>query len=416
MTSARTPTAGTFAALRLPQHRRLWVCGLVVFFAVNSQTIARGWLARELTGTNAGLGGVLLGFGVAMLIATPFGGVAADRLPKRTVLIVAQLLLAISSGWIGLAVEFDFVEYWMLVAASAIQATAFALYGPGRMAFIAELVPANTISNAIVLGQMSAESARVVGPTIAGILIGTATWGLSVVFQASAVLCLVATVVTTTLPPGKPRGDRPRRSPLGELGDGLRYVRNHRDLSLLVATSLIIVMAGYPYMAFLPTVADGIFDTGSGGYGLMSAVGAAGAVTAGLLTAARSGTRDGWAIVTGASFVFGVGLIALGVAPVFVAALAVLVVLGAAGLAFQTTVNSLLLGRSDFEYHGRIQSLIMLGFSGFGIVALPLGMLADAIGLRSTLVMMGAVVLVMSTVFARRSRTARHSDALLDIG
>jgi MFS family permease len=322
----------------------------------------------------------------------------------------------ISSGWIGLAVQFDFVEYWMLVAASAIQATAFAIYGPGRMAFIAELVPEGTIPNAIVLGQMSAESARVVGPTIAGILIGAATWGLATVFLASTVLCFLATLFTTTLPAGRPRGDRPQRSPFAELADGIRYTRSHPDLALLVTTSLLVVMAGYPYMAFLPTVADGIFDAGSGGYGLMSTVGAVGAVIAGLLTAGRSGSRDGWPMVTWAGFGFGLGLIALGAAPALGVALAVLVVLGAAGLTFQTTLNSLLLGRSDFEYHGRIQSLIMLGFSGFGIVALPLGVLADAIGLRTTLVIMGVAVLATTARFASRSRHARKVDELLDLG
>ena len=158
-----TSASSTFASLRFPEYRRLWIGGLVVFMAVNAQGIARGWLARELTGTNAGLGGVLLGFGVVMLLATPFGGVAADRFPKRAVITVAQVLLTISALWIGLAVQFDFIEYWMLVAASGIQAAAFALYGPGRMSYIAELVDSASMSNAIVLGQMSAESMRIIG-------------------------------------------------------------------------------------------------------------------------------------------------------------------------------------------------------------------------------------------------------------
>ena len=407
---------GTFAALRFPQHRRLWMSGLVVFLAVNSQTIARGWLARELTGTNAGLGGVLLGFGLAMLVATPFGGVAADRLPKRTVLVVAQLLLVFSSGWIGVAVQFDFVQYWMLIAAGALQAVAFALYGPGRMAFIAELVPEDTMPNAIVLGQMSAEGMRVIGPTTAGILIGAATWGLAAVFIASTVLCTAAVLLTLTLPPGEPRTDRPRRSPWEELGDGLQYVRDHKDISLLVFTSLAVVMAGYPYMAFLPSVADGIFDAGSGGYGLMATTSAIGALAAGFVTAAGSSRRDQWPVVSVAGAVFGIGLVALGLAPVFAVALVVLLVVGGASLMFQTTVNSLLLGRSDFEYHGRIQSLIMLGFSGFGIVALPLGVLADTIGLRTTLVLMGSAALVTTAVYTKRSTRERRIDALLDIG
>jgi MFS family permease len=130
----------TFASLAYPEYRRLWISGVIVFMAVNAQGIARGWLAKEITGTNAGLGGVLLGFGVAMLVATPVGGVLADRLNKRTLIFLAHVLLAISSAWIGLAIVFDVVAYWMLIASGAVQAVAFGLYGPARMAFIAELV------------------------------------------------------------------------------------------------------------------------------------------------------------------------------------------------------------------------------------------------------------------------------------
>jgi MFS family permease len=271
------------------------------------------------------------------------------------------------------------------------------------------------MSNAIVLGQMSAEAMRVIGPTVAGVLIGTASWGLAATFEASAVLCLVAALTSTTLPAGHPRAGRPPRSPFGELSDGIAYVRANHDLKLLVVTSLAVVMAAYPYQAFLPSVADGIFDAGSGGYGVMSTVSAVGAVTAGLVTA-RRGVRDAWTLVSIGGAMFGVGLIGLGLAPVYGVALAVLVAIGGASLAFQTTVNSLLLARSDLEYHGRVQSLIMLGFSGFGIIALPLGVLADAVGLRATLVGMGVVALAAVGVFTLRSGEERRVDQVLDLG
>lgn len=406
----------TFSSLRFREYRRLWISGSIVFMAVNAQGIARAWLARELTGTNAGLGGVLLGFGIAMLIATPFGGVAADRLPKRTVLLTAQLLLTTSTVWIGLAVQFDFVAYWMLIAASAIQALAFALYGPGRMAFIAELVEGGSMGNAIVLGQMSAESMRIVGPTAAGILIASATWGLAWVFLGCGALLVLATVLTIFLPPGRPAGGRPERTPLAEMADGFAYVRGRNDLSLLIGCSLAVVMIGYPYMAFLPTLADGIFDRGSSGYGMMSAASAFGAVCAGLLAARTNARQEPWRIVTCAGFAFGVMLVVLAAAPSFELSLVALAVTGGMSLLFQTTLQTLLLGLSEFEYHGRIQSLVMLGFSGFGIAALPLGMLADAVGIRATFAGMGVVVVVIMTVFAGRRTRFRERELLLDIG
>ena len=406
----------TFAALRFPAYRRLWFSGLAVFMAVNGQTVARGWLARDITGSNAGLGGVFLGFGIAMLLATPFGGVAADRLPKRAIIAAAQLLIGLSSLWIGLAVQFDFVEYWMLIVASALQALAFAFYGPARVAFTAELVEGGDVSNAIVLVQVSAESMRIIGPTMAGAMIGAATWGLASVFLASAALCTLGAMISLTVPHGKPAANREPRSPLAELRDGLHYVRHRRDLSLLVACSLGVVIVGWPYMAFMPTIADGIFSEGSTGYGLLSAASALGAVTAGLLVASRGNRHEPWKLATVGGMGLGGCLILLAVTPVFVSAMLVVVAAGASMLMFQTTVNSLLLGLSDFEYHGRIQSLVMLGFSGFGIVALPIGLLADTIGLRATLALMGATIIGIMSVFAARRRRYRTIELLSDLG
>lgn len=416
MRGASTEGTTTFASLAYPQYRRLWISGLIVFMAVNAQSIARGWLAREITGTNAGLGGVLLGFGVAMLLATPIGGVLADRVPKRTLIFVAHVLLAVSSLRIGLAIVFDVVAYWMLIASGAIQAVAFALYGPSRMAFIAELVEGKTMNNAIVLGQMSAEAMRIVGPTAAGMLIAAAAWGLEAVFLGCAALCGLATVAGSLLPPGRPDANRPGRSPLAELRDGVAYTWRRDDLRLLMGSALAVVMLGYPYMAFLPGLSDEIFHRGSSGYGIFSAASAAGAVSAGLFTAGRGGRFDPWRLASVACVGFGVGLLALAAAPTFLVAIVVLALVGGSLLAFETTTQSLLLSLSDFEFHGRIQSIVMLGYSGFGIVALPLGVAADVFGLRPTLAAMGVVMLLIVAVFTARRQRVLERELLLDLG
>ena len=397
--SSRTSTRDSFPALRYPQYRVVWFGGLIAFFAVAGQSLARAWLARKLTGTNAGLGGVNLGFGVSMLIATPWGGVVADRLSKRTVLMCSMALLTINSALIGAAVAFDFLHYWMLIAASALQALAFSFYAPARMAFIAELVDRPALSNAIVLGQMSSEGMRVIGPALAGVLIGTAQFGAAGVFLAGAALCLLATFSTLWLPPGYPAASAGRRSPRYEMLDGLRYLRADPRLRRLAWSSLGVVIIGFPYQAFLASIAVELFDVGAGSYGLLSAVTAIGAVIAGFFTARHAARIDPWRVLVGAGFGFGVAVALLGIAPNFGLELLVLGFVGATGLAFQTTNQSLMLSLSDATYHGRLQSVVMLGFGGFGIVALPLGMLADAAGLRETLVVMGAGVVLTMLVF-----------------
>jgi MFS family permease len=407
---------GMFATLRIPEFLRLHVSSTIVFLGVVSQSIARGWLAFDLTGSNAALGGVLLAFGVAMLVATPWGGVAADRLPKRLILQVSIALLATTSAWIGLAVAFDVVAYWMLLAAGAIQAVGFALYNPARMAFTSELVPSRDVPEAVTLLLINAEASRVAGPALAGVVIASSASGTQIIFLLCAVLFVGALLVTCGLPAGRRHSPTPPRSPLAEMVDGVRYVRGRRELTTLLWCTLLVVMIGLPYLAFLPTVAADLFGTGSAGYGVLSASSAAGAVVAGFLAGPLRRRVNPWPLLSAAGTLFGVSLVVLGLAPSFAFAVAVLVPLGAGILIVQTIGQSLLMSLSDLEFHGRIQGLVMLGFGGFGIAALPLGLLADALGLRLTLAGMGAAVLLTVIAFLVASRRHWSQVTLRNLG
>ena len=403
----------TFASLAVLPFRRLFISGLIAFLSVQSQVIARGWLANELTGTNTGLGGVYMAFGVPMLLATPFGGVIADRISKRFVIATCQLAMAASSAWIGLGVAFDFVEYWMLLVTSAVQAVAFAFLGPARMAMTGQLVGRDLLPNAVVLGQMSMSTTRVLGPAVAGIAIGIAWIGTAGVYFIAAALSVLAFAVTLRLPAGGPTS-APSRSPFTEFRDGLSYVRANRDVALLIIISFLVVMVGFPYLAFLPRVADSIFDQGAAGYGALSATSAVGAVCMALVVARRAGGVHARRIQTGSGLAFGAGLVLLAATPNFAAALAVVFFVGAAAAGFQTMNNSLVLALSDLEYHGRIQSLMLLSFSGFGMAALPLGRLADAVGLRPTLMAMGVTTILCIAGYwlIRRPALKRYADVM----
>jgi MFS family permease len=390
---------GAWSVLRTPAYRLLFLGSTALFLAVHAQAIARGWLARELTGSNTGLGGVFLAFGLAMLITSPFAGVAADRFPKRTVLSLALLLLAVTSAWMATAVLLGALEYWMLVVAGALQAVSFAVYSPARMAFIAELVEHEQLGDAVVLAQMSQEGMRVAGPVLAGLLIASASQGTGLVFVAGTVLGAVATLGGLLLPRGAARPTGAMSSPVRQLGDAVRYVRGRHDLRALVLCSFGVVVIGFPYIAFLPSIAD-LYDEGSLGYGLLTTASAAGAVAAGLAVTRRR-PRNPWRLVSSCAAMFGASLVVLAVAPSFLTALLVLAVVGGATLVFQTTNQSLVLSLGAEEFHGRIQGLIMLGISGFGIAALPLGLVADALGIRQTFAVMGLAILVATALFWR---------------
>ena len=408
--------AGMFAPLRTGAFLRLWLGSTVVFLGVMAQAIARSWLAFDLTGSNAALGGVLLSFGLAMVIATPFGGVVGDRLPKRATLQFAISILALTSAWIGVAVLLDVIAYWMLLVVGALQAVAFALYNPARMAFITELVPGDEVPEAVALMLVNAEASRVVGPALAGVVIAGASYGVEAVFLSCAALFVGGIVAGAGLPPGHRRGTPTTRSPLGELRDGLQYVGRRPELTKLLCCTFAVVMIGLPYLAFLPAVADGLFDVGSAGYGALSASSAAGAVLAGLLVGRLRRRLGPWPLVVASGALFGAGVLSLAVVPSFWVSVLVLLPLGAGLLVFQTGTQALLMALSDLEFHGRIQGLVMLSFGGFGIIALPLGLLADAVGLRETFAGMGVCVLLTVALFTVVSRRHWGQTRLRDLG
>lgn len=394
-----------FAILREPVFSRLITGGVFTFLAMQMSIIARSWLAFDLTGTNTALGGVLIGFGISSVLAIPYGGVLADRFPKRNVLLIAGGIQTSVALTLAIMVVTDVIEYWMLVAASVVQGGMISLLGPARLAFIAEAVERDRMSNAILLSQASLQFTRVFGPAAAGALIGVSFVGVDGVFFIGAAFAASGVLVTFRLPPGNP-SVAPTRSPREDLLEGLRYVRGERRVRHLLLLSFGIILLGFPHLAFLPTLAEDVFDAGSSGFGLLSTSSAVGAVVATLaLAGVATGKLDRVQALSGVAF--GVSLILLGLAPTFGSALAVMFLVGATSAAFQALNNSLILNIAPVEYHGRVQSLLMLGFSGFGLAALPLGIIADAIGLQTTLSLMGVGVTLIAVVsiFNERRRS-----------
>jgi MFS family permease len=401
--------AGRFGVLRVPAYRVLWISSIFMFFGMAAQLVARAWLAVELTGTNAGIGGVFLAFGLPMLVLSPIGGVLADRFPKRTVLMMCQSTILAGALVVAVAVELDFLEYWMLLGSAVLHGAGLAVMGPTRMAYTGEVVDRPFLSNAVVLQQLSFNSTRVVGPAAAGALIGVDVIGAGGVYVLTSTLFVVAISITARLPRGNPRSHVVRKSPIGELVEGLRYIRSRPPILVLIAVSTVMTMVGLPFQAFLPSLADDTFDVGSSGYGLMSTVTAVGAVATSVWIAGRISRANVWRLQARYGLGFGIGVLLLALSPTYPVALGALVFLGGAAAGFQGANNSLVLTESELEFHGRVQSIMMTGFAAQGIMSLPLGLIADLVGLRETLTGMG-IICTAAMVFYMRARR-RHVAA-----
>ena len=161
----------TFAALRMPGYRTLWYGTTASFAGVWASIVSRSFLAFDITGSAAALSLIFFGFGVPMLLLSPVGGMLADRLPRKRVMVVAQWMFAIIWAVQALLIFADLVSIWMLFAGSLAEGAVVAIGIPARQALIGDLVEDEDLGNAIALQQVSFNAVRVVAPSLAGALI-----------------------------------------------------------------------------------------------------------------------------------------------------------------------------------------------------------------------------------------------------
>lgn len=414
-----TTTQQTFAAFSVPAYRLLWIGLTVNFAALWVSFVVRGYLAFQLTESVTALAGLQLSFGVPMLLFSLYGGMLADRLPRRRVLVVTMAVLSASFAVQAAVVIVDVIEYWMLFATGVVEGVVVAALFPTRMAVMAQLVDEDQVGNAVALGQVSFNLARIVLPTMAGAMIAVELVGVGGTMALVAALYLSAALVYGRLPPMRPDGARgPRVSPLTEIAEGMRYVRREPALMYVIALTLAVTSTLMPYFGFIPAVVDDVFDGGSVKLGLMTsaiAVGALGASFVGARIAQHPGALRARMF---AAYGFASAMVAFALAPTYGIALAAGVALGAGEVSFISLNQSLSTRLSAAEYRGRVQSILSLAFAAFGIISLPVGMAADLFGIRETLLvqgLLGLVTISVAELYGRRIRAAESARATFEL-
>lgn len=391
-----------FASLKIPEYRTLWWAGVFSFMSVQMQFVLRGILAWDLTEREGALGLVYFFFGLSMLISTPFGGVVADRFPRRNTLLVTQGMIFVGAALMGLAVVTDLIQFWMVLVAGVIQGVAFGFYGPARVAFAADLVGRDQLGNAITLSLLSMSGTRVVAPSLAGVLAGVAFFGVGGAYLISAFFSFFSLVAIWRLPVVAISNPSTRK-PVADIKLGVQYVASKPPLRRLVFASVAIIMFGFNYVAFLPAMVKDVFDvagdSGDRWIGILSMASAIGALAVSIPLASRADSDGAKWLMAMSGFAFGASVVALAASPNIFVAFGVIVVIGAATTTYQSLSSTLALQMSEDAYQGRVQSIMQLSFAGFGMLALPLGILAETITLRWTIVLMGGVAFAASAIY-----------------
>ena len=387
----------TFAAFGVPAFRLHWACTVAAFISFMMSFTVQSVITYDLTGSNASVAFVAAGSGVAWFFVGPIAGALADRLPKRRLLVIAQTLIAINFGVLAFLVLSDDISVLWLTASSFLLGSCFAFTGPTRRAYVADLVPRHLVGNGVVLLQSALNFPQIVGPAIAAGLISIAFVGSGGAYVFMFVVLALTILSLGLMPQGPPR-NVVRRGVYREIVLGLRYAASHSRIRLLLGSLLLISVAGGSYQILLPGLLESALGVESVQLGLLQAFAGIGSFTVGVAVAGVVGTRWSGRVMYIMAVGFGLGVLLLGMTPSVVVAFPIMFLLGAGFSAFQAVNTAEVLIQADPEYHGRLTSLTFVPFGVQSMAGLAFGNLADGIGERSMLIIMGIATMVISAV------------------
>jgi len=403
-----TAVRGSFSSLSVRNYRRYFVGQLISLSGNWMQTVSAVWLVLSLTGSGVAVGLTTALQFLPMLLFGAWGGLLADRFPKRGLLMVTQALMALPALALFVVTDAGIATPWMVYLAVLAMGTVNSVDNPTRQSFAIEMVGPERVVNAVSLNSVIVQSARIVGPAIAGIVI--AAFGVVPCFAVNA-LSFVAMIVAlwgmdAAQLRSAPRVPRER----GAIRAALRYVKATPELAVPLGLMALVGTLGFNFQVVLPLLARFSFEGGPGAYAaLVSAMGA-GSVVGALVTGARG--RTGPRLVAGAALAFGTSALLAAAAPGMVFEVAALTVLGAAAVTFAATINSSLQLAVAPDMRGRVMALYSVVFLGSTPIGGPLaGWLSETYDPRLALLLAAAAGLLAAwygrVAFSRLAAGAR---------
>ncbi len=406
----------TFAALRIRNYRIFWFGMLASMTAMQMQQIARGYLAFELTGRATSVGLVSVAWAVPQIVFSLFGGVVADRVEKRNLLMVTQSLTGLLALTTAILVHTDVITINLLIILGILQGSVFAFNMPARQALVPELVGRDDMMNAIALNNAGMNFTRVFGPTLAGQIIALHFIGVTGVYYLNACLYIVYIAFITQIPVSGAAARRPKAPVMTELKDGMRYIGSKPMLITLLTLGFLPIIIGMPYQSMLPVISKLVYDSGSRGLGFMATASGVGALVGSLLIATFTGIKRKALLQMTMGVAFGLTLILFGLSPNLPVALFVLLFVGGSATFYQTLNNTLVMTSTDAEYQGRVMSVYMISMSLMPLSSLPVGIVVDHAGPQETLVIAGALVAIFVAAIALLHPSYRRMETSGPIG
>ena len=392
----------TFRALSNHNYRLYAAGGVVSNTGTWMQRVAQDWLVLQLTNNSGTALGITTGLQfLPILLLSPYAGLVADRLPKRRLLQVTQLMMAVPAAVLGVLAVTGVAQTWHVYVLALIFGIGTAFDAPARQSFVSEMVGPDDLTNAVGLNSASFNAARVVGPAVAGVLIaalGSGVMATGAVILLNALSYGAVVFSLQRMRAGELNTPEPAGHDKGMIRDGLRYVRSRPDLMLILAIVFFAGTFGLNFQMTSALMATEVYGKGASAYGLLGTTMAVGSLAGALLAARRGRPRHRLVIL--AAVGFGFAEIVAGLLPSYLFFAIWTPVLGLSALTMITAANATMQLSVSPIMRGRVMALYMMILMGGTPIGAPIvGWVGETFGARWTLIGGGGLT-VLGTLIA----------------
>jgi len=326
------------------------------------QTVAQSWLVFELTNSAFLLGMVGFLSSIPILFLSLFGGLLADRLNKRNILIVTQTAFMLLAFCLAILTQFKLITPWQIMLIAVLNGIIMAFDAPSRQAVVVELVGKENLFNAIALNSVAFNSSRIIGPALAGILI--AVIGMSGCFYVNGISFLALIFALFLIKTNHNLNNNRINTAMRDLKEGLSFVKNNRIILILITMVGMVSVFGIGYLMLMPIFANDVLKVGIKGLAWLMSSSGVGALLGAFLLARLGDFKHKGRLLVLASFIFSVALILFSLSTLYLLSLISLVFIGASSVTAIAIINTLLQTQVPDMFRGRVMSVFMLTFAG----------------------------------------------------
>jgi MFS family permease len=402
----------TFASFGNPVFRLYYLAMVGHWSSLNMQMLARNLLVYRITGSGAILGVLALATAIPMILFALPGGVIADRIQKRTVIQLGQVVSSIVSLTITLVLFFGYLSpehpesWWILVVSGALQGAVMGFMMPSRQAIVSEIVGPEQLMNAISLNNLGMNTFRILSPALAGFMVDLVDfWAVYAIMTAMYVMSWVVIIFVPPTSSPKIGGT----NYLVEMIEGWKYVRRERTIFLILMFTVAATILGMPYSQLLPMFTEDILKVSATGMGVLVTVSGAGAIVGSLILTSLTNRKRGLILLL-AGLLLSATLIGFSFSEWWYLSLILIIFVGLGSTVQMTLGNSLIQYYSDATYRGRVMSFFMLGFGFSSLGAFFAGILAEGIGAPLSVGGLAVVLLIITMVLLTWSPRLRRLD------